>query len=58
LEHLNGSEDLELFSENGTGKTKGLPEVKKDGRRRNNSFVNEAALLAEIDAYLFCGNVR
>ena len=60
LEDLNGQEDLELFSENGTDQVDILPKVKKGGRNRkkNDSFVDEAARLAEIDAYLFCGNVR
>ena len=60
LEELNGNEDLELFSEDGTDIAEGLPEVKKGRghRKKNDSFIDEAARLAEIDAYLFCGNVR
>ena len=61
LEVLNNGGDLELtFSENGAAKADDLPEPKKGGRsrKRNDSFVDEAARLAEIDAHLFCGNVR
>ena len=60
LEELNDGGELELFSEKSTTEADGLSELKKGGRsrRRNDSFVDEAARLAEIDAHLFCGNVR
>lgn len=60
LEELNGIEELELFTENHVQEVEGLPSVKKKARSRkkNDSFIDEAARLAEIDACLFCGNVR
>ena len=59
LEEFNDGGELEFF-EKSTTEADGLSELKKGGRsrRRNDSFVDEAARLAEIDAHLFCGNVR
>ncbi len=60
FEDLDGNEDLELVSGEGTVEAEDLLEVKKENRnqKRNDSFTDEAARLTEIDAHLFCGNVR
>ena len=52
--------DVELFLENSNQGDEALVEAKKGGKsqKRNDSFIDEPARLAEIDAFLFCGNVR
>ncbi|XP_028407601.1 DNA-directed RNA polymerase, mitochondrial-like [Dendronephthya gigantea] len=58
LEELNGVGELGLYSENHAQEFEGLPSVKKKrSQKKNDNFIDEAARLAEIDAYLFCGNV-